>query len=186
MDQHILRNKTITTIAGIATALLLISACGDNSDSPSGGTATTATPRATVTAPFSKLSDLQWLAGHWQTKVPDGIVFEDWVATDATHMSGKSGFIRENDTSVSETISLEQQGGKLLYIPTVKDQNGGQPVPFTLSFATADSFVFANPAHDFPQFISYKKLSSTSLVARISGTVDGKERSEDFPMERVR
>jgi len=87
---------------------------------------------------------------------------------------------------VSETILLEEREGKLLYIPTVKGQNNDQPVPFTLTTAAGDSFVFENPAHDFPGKITYRKTSETTLVAKISGKVNGKEESELFELTKTR
>lgn len=45
--------------------------------------------------------------------------------------------------------------------------------------------VFANPAHDFPQRILYRRVGSDSLVARIEGPRGGQMRGIDFPMRRV-
>lgn len=46
--------------------------------------------------------------------------------------------------------------------------------------------VFENPNHDFPQRIIYRLVTVDSLVARIEGRIDGKERSSDFPYRRAR
>jgi hypothetical protein len=46
--------------------------------------------------------------------------------------------------------------------------------------------IFENPAHDFPQFISYTKITTDSLVAEISGTKNGQARKQRFPMKRIK
>ncbi|MBL0170351.1 MAG: hypothetical protein IPP90_06385 [Gemmatimonadaceae bacterium] len=46
--------------------------------------------------------------------------------------------------------------------------------------------VFNNPAHDFPQQISYRRVGRDSVVARIEGTRGGQVRGVNFPMKRVR
>lgn len=49
----------------------------------------------------------------------------------------------------------------------------------------AEWLVFENPMHDFPQIISYTKITCDSLVAQISGEKNGQERKQAFPMKRV-
>jgi len=139
----------------------------------------------TTKAPADPLTNLHWLAGLWQQQQSDGILYEEWRLNNDGSMSGSSGFIKMNDTIVSETISLEIRDGKVMYIPTVKGQNNGDPIPFTLTTATADSFEVENPAHDFPSRITYHKTSSTSLSAQISGMVHGNRKSETFRMIKV-
>ena len=49
-----------------------------------------------------------------------------------------------------------------------------------------DTIVFENPQHDFPQIISYTKINADSLVAEISGSKNGQELKQTFPMKRVK
>jgi hypothetical protein len=50
----------------------------------------------------------------------------------------------------------------------------------------SDSAVaFANPEHDFPQRILYRRVGADSLIARIEGKQGDKVRGIDFPMTRV-
>lgn len=46
--------------------------------------------------------------------------------------------------------------------------------------------VFSNPAHDFPQQVSYRRVSRDSMVARIEGTRGGQVRGINYPVKRVR
>ncbi|MBX2907792.1 MAG: hypothetical protein KF744_17230 [Taibaiella sp.] len=131
------------------------------------------------------LSDFSWLQGRWEMPMPEGILFEEWVP-DGDTLKGAGGLIRGMDTSVSETIVLTANDTGIFYIPTVKNQNGGAPIAFRLTSIASDSFVFENPAHDFPQAICYKKQGDTAMVARIWGTIKGKTESEQFAMRRAR
>jgi len=60
------------------------------------------------------------------------------------------------------------------------------PVRFATKTISETQLVFENPQHDFPQTISYTKITADSLVAEISGTKNGHERKQIFPMKRVK
>lgn len=124
-----------------------------------------------------------WLIGTWQNKSPEGLLVEKWQKQNDSTYTGKSYFLAGKDTAFAENIVLQQRSGKLYYIPTVKNQNGGKPVKFT---QTGSGLVFTNPAHDYPQKITYKQVKPDSLVAEISGMSKGKFKSEKFPMGRVK
>lgn len=126
-----------------------------------------------------------WLIGTWETRSPRGSLFEEWSRLNKDELSGRSYFIRDGDTVVVETIRLVSEGENLFYIPTVRDQNDGLPVRFSLRSISDTSFVFENPSHDYPQRISYTRISADSLIAEIAGTRGGEERSQRFPMGRV-
>ena len=113
-------------------------------------------------------------------------IYETWSMLNQNELSGKSYMLRGKDTSVFENIKILQEGGKLFYIPTVRNQNKGLPVRFTLTKSQGNELVFENPGHDFPQVITYKQMGKDSLLATISGKKKGKERMESFPMRRVR
>lgn len=155
--------KTRTIITPVA-ALLLLSACGTKQDS-------------TQTA---------WLIGTWENETPSGRVCETWSRAGDNGLSASSYFVNQNDTVVLETIRLVQEEGRWFYIPTVNQQNNNQPVRFAARTISEDQLVFENPEHDFPQTISYTRIGADSLLAEISGTADGKERREAFPMKRVK
>ncbi len=133
--------------------------------------------------------DLQkagWLIGTWKNTTPKGSIFETWSRTGSNELSGKSYMLKEQDTIVFESIRLVQQEEGIFYIPVVKDQNNGAAVRFAATTVSETRLVFENPQHDFPQVISYTKISGDSLIAEISGGRDGKMRKQRFPMVRVR
>jgi hypothetical protein len=133
-----------------------------------------------------RLHQAAWLLGEWKNNTPRGILYEAWQVKNDSTYAGKSSFVVGTDTVSSETVELGVRGGKLLYIPTVRNQNNGQPVTFTETTVTAKVLVFENPAHDFPQRITYTQVTSDSLVAVISGKKGEKEKAIQFPMRRIK
>lgn len=135
---------------------------------------------------YDNLENASWLIGKWQNNSTDGNATEIWEKKNDSTFAGKSYFVTGNDTVSSETISIEQSGNQLFYIPTVKEQNSAQPIKFTLTLSTNKHLVFENPKHDFPQKISYTQITNDSLLAEISGILEGKYNSQKFPLTRVK
>lgn len=133
----------------------------------------------------NEIKKARWLIGTWENKTQRGSMYETWVKISDDELSGKSYMLKEKDTIVFETVRLLQENGLLFYIPEVKNQNSGLPVRFKAKIVSDMELKFENPLHDFPQIISYTKINADSLVAEISGTKNGKERTQKFPMKRV-
>lgn len=134
----------------------------------------------------NNIKKAKWLIGTWENKTPRGSIYETWNKTSDTELAGKSYIVKGQDTIVFENILLVQEQNGLFYIPTVKNQNGGLPVRYAAKTISKAQLVFENPQHDFPQIISYTKITSDSLVAEISGTKNGQERRQMFSMKRVK
>jgi len=134
----------------------------------------------------NNISKAKWLIGTWENQTPRGSIFETWKKVTDTRYEAKSYVVREKDTMIFETITLKVVGSEIHYIPTVKNQNEGLPVIFKAKAFTEDEMIFENPEHDFPQMIAYNRISSDSLVAKISGAKNGQERSQFFPMKKVK
>jgi len=126
-----------------------------------------------------------WLVGTWVNHRPNGDIYENWLKTGDMELTGKSYKLRGGDTVLLETIHLIQKDNVLFFIPVVTDQNGGKPVRFQEISGKADELLFENKQHDFPQFISYRKITTDSLVAEISGNQKGKFQNQIFPMKRL-
>lgn len=135
---------------------------------------------------YSLIKALSWLDGSWQSQSPQGKAIEVWTIQNDSVYAGKSFFVSGSDTLSSETITLEQTGAELNYIPVVKNQNLGKPVKFKLTDTDKDLWVFENPAHDFPTVIKYRRIGQDSLLAEISGMQNGKEEVMQFAMKRQR
>ncbi len=133
---------------------------------------------------FEKIEKMNWLVGNWEQKLPDGTLKETWTKQNDSTFSGDSYFINLKDTVHFESIKLTQRAEELIYIATVVGQNNEEPVEFKLISDADSTFAFENPAHDYPQKITYKKVSETSLIATISGKQQGKQTQESYPMTK--
>jgi hypothetical protein len=138
-----------------------------------------------TTTQTEDIKKADWLIGTWENITPRGSIYESWSKINDNEFSGKSYILRDDETIVSETIQLVQEQDGLFYIPTVKNQNEGLPVRFSTKTISETQMIFENLQHDFPQFISYTKITSDSLVAEIWGMRNGQERKLTFPMKRV-
>jgi Domain of unknown function (DUF6265) len=133
---------------------------------------------------YSDIKKAGWLIGSWQNVSENEISAEIWEKKNDSTFSAKSYVIVKNDTVFSESIRIEQRGNSLFYIPTVKEQNQGHAVEFVLVSSNEDQLVFENLKHDFPQKISYNKITNDSILAEISGIVEGKNKTVRFPFTR--
>lgn len=134
----------------------------------------------------NKIKKAEWLIGTWENKTSKGSIYETWTQKNETEFSGKSYILKDRDTVVFENIRLVQEKDRLYYIPTVKNQNEGIPVRFSAKIITNNLLAFENLQHDFPQIISYTKTGENRLIAEISGTKNGQQRSQIFPMQRIK
>ena len=135
---------------------------------------------------YAKLQKASWLIGSWKGHNPEGNPSEYWEKINDSTFSGRGYFIIGSDTVSSEELRLEQHSDKLFYIPTVKTQNNGEPVKFVMTSSSDNQLVFENPRHDFPQKITYNLIARDSLLAAISGIIDGRESTRQFPMSRIK
>lgn len=135
----------------------------------------------------NEIKKLEWLIGTWETKTPKGSIYETWTVKNSSEFQGKSYYIKNKDTIVSESVRLLEKDKKLHYIVSVVKQHAGLPVDFA-SKNTSDpsSITFENPLNDFPQMITYKKINKDSIVAEISGTMNGKKMKQTFAMRKVK
>jgi hypothetical protein len=131
-----------------------------------------------------KIKSTQWLIGKWENKSADGNLEETWKKVNDSTFQATSYFIKEGDTLHYETVTLQQNGEDLNYNATVKGQNDDKAVTFKLNTEIEKQLVFENLKHDYPQKISYTQITKDSLLAKITGIIDGKSTSEQFPMKK--
>lgn len=124
-----------------------------------------------------------WLVGHWGMMQPGGSLTERWILKNDSTYAGETYFVMGKDTVFAEKISIEQRGGQINYVTVIADQNQGQPTAFRLTKSGKKRLVFENPAHDYPQKITYTRTGN-GILAEISGKQNGKPASEQFPMYR--
>jgi hypothetical protein len=125
---------------------------------------------------------LGWLAGCHEIRAGSRVVHEQWMAPLGGMMMGMSRTVVGDSVREFEHLRIEGRNGKPTY---VAHPSGQAETAFTAETASDTMVVFANPAHDFPQKISYRKVASDSIVARIEGPRGGQVRGINFPMKRV-
>jgi hypothetical protein len=96
-------------------------------------------------------------------------------------MLGMSRTVVAGKTVEYEYLRIEEQDGILVYIAV---PSGQEVAAFRQVELTDSTAVFADPAHDFPQRIRYRRLADGSLLAQIEGEQKGETRVIDFPLRR--
>lgn len=128
---------------------------------------------------------LEWLSGCWAGSMPGGLFYEEtWLPPRANSLFGVSRTTRDGRVTGHEFLRIVQEQDALVYLA---HPSGQQPARFPLTESSDTMVVFANPQHDFPQVIRYRRRGADSLHARVEGPArSGGTRAIDFPMARVR
>jgi hypothetical protein len=128
------------------------------------------------------IGQLAWMTGCWEFTAGERTVEEQWMAPRGGTMLGMSRTLRGDRTVAWETVLLrEDSAGRVSY----NAFPGGQPPAVFPASEVSDSHaVFANPAHDFPQRIIYRRRGEI-LAARVEGQMGGTARGSDFPYRKV-
>ncbi len=129
------------------------------------------------------VSSLGWMAGCWEQVSGGRVTTESWMPPSGGMMVGGSRTVANGQARAFEHLRImtRQEGVVYTAVPS------GQTETDFLAVLVSDSMVtFENPEHDFPQRISYRKLSADSIVARVEGpSDDGSTQGFDVPMGRV-
>lgn len=117
----------------------------------------------------NKLSEFDFLIGTWKMEGKEN--YESWEQLD-NNFKGQSYKIVDGQKIVTEIIALKSDGNRIIYTPTVFDQNEGKPIQFILLKLDKNVFSFENSDHDFPKKIQYKKHSENELLITVLGEND--------------
>jgi hypothetical protein len=98
-------------------------------------------------------------------------------------MIGMSRSVSDGRTVEHEYLRIEVRSGRLVY---VANPAGQAEASFFETEITDRTVVFEAPEHDFPQRITYERMSPRSMLAWIEGDVDGVSRVVEFPMTATR
>lgn len=110
------------------------------------------------------------LVGVWNMRTSQSVITEQWQRLNDSTLQGHTWRITGKDSSLQETMQLVRRGNDIYFIPVIPDQNNGQPVSFKLRVLKLVGFIAENPAHDFPQKITYRFKDEDHLDARVEGT----------------
>lgn len=128
-----------------------------------------------------RILPLSWIEGDWVYNSETGTITESWVKDSDSSYSGEGKFMdKAGKVKSSEKIKLNQRDGYLWYVPVISNQNGGNPVYFKEVSNTPNELVFENLEHDYPQRITYRKVSDTEMIAIVEGKVDNQEYKQEY------
>jgi hypothetical protein len=139
----------------------------------------------TVAAQQAKLSDLDGMAGCWERRdAPKKLlVTEQWMKPAGGAMLGMGRTVRDGKATDWEFMRIEQRGDTLVFIAMPRGNK--TETEFTLTGTVKPGeVVFENPAHDFPQVVSYR-FDARTLTGRIEGKLKDKPTAIDFPFVRT-
>lgn len=128
------------------------------------------------------LARLAWMSGCWQRAAGARIVEEQWMTPRSTIMLGMSRTVNNGKLVEYEQIRLSADGERVTYSAA---PSGQSLADFQSTHVSDSLLVVGNPRHDFPQVISYRRISRDSLLARIEGPMNGSTRAINFPYGRV-
>lgn len=116
------------------------------------------------------VADLGWLSGAWVDRRPDGNWTEEyWTPPRGELMIGAGLSGRGNAVRHFEHMRIfKMPDGRLAFVGM---PNGDPGVRFSLARQSADEIVFENPAHDYPQRVSYRR-DGDRIIATVS-LIDG-------------
>jgi hypothetical protein len=114
----------------------------------------------------SAIDRAAWLAGCWEARAPNRVIVEMWMPPMGGLMVGASRTVVGAAAREFEHLRLRARGDTLVYTAL---PSGQAETDFRATRASADSLVFENQAHDFPQRIIYRRRGADSVVARVEG-----------------
>ncbi|HJQ66723.1 MAG TPA: DUF6265 family protein [Gemmatimonadales bacterium] len=123
-----------------------------------------------------------WLQGCWIQTSPQRTIEEHWMPPRGNSMIGMGRTVRGDSLVEFEVVVVRERGSDLVYEAHPSGQPSAEFVAESLGVA---SVLFANPAHDFPQRVGYRRVSADSLVGWIEGTMGGQNRRIEFPYRRT-
>jgi hypothetical protein len=142
------------------------------------GAASAASPR--------RVHQLRWLSGCWAQRDARSTVEEFWTTPNGGMLFGIGRTIVRRDagdtTASFEVMRIYERGETLVFAAT---PSGQELAEFTEQELTDSTVVFANPMHDFPQFVRYRRRGSQYLHARVDGKMGGKDQAFDARYRRV-
>jgi hypothetical protein len=135
-----------------------------------------------LSAQGTPLQNVRWLEGCWQLVRGTTTTVERWLAPANGEMAGESWTIANGSERPGEMLRLLTRGDTLIYQASPAGQATTQ---FRTTSSTGSEVIFANPEHDFPQRIVYRRVGPDSVIARIEGDRAGRRQPVSYPYAKV-
>lgn len=125
----------------------------------------------TVSSQSRGLERVQWLVGCWEQQSNNRRTIEIWEAPRGGVMAGGSFVVTDTSIRETEQIRLWAAGDTLIYEahPATQARTQFRAVP-----VNDRELVFANPEHDFPQRVIYRRVGNDSVIAVTEGDRPGR------------
>ena len=164
---------------GLLVVLALGASLGCGGGRGRGATDTSPEPAIPPGDGVGAVDELAWLASSWRTQDGTEITLEAWSGPRGGVLYGYSHTSVGGEMVHHELLRIWRRGGELSLLAA---PSGQAPASFALVESGAGHAAFANPSHDFPKRIEYRR-DGDRLVARISGDAD--QRSAEWRYERA-
>ncbi len=128
------------------------------------------------------LEGLSWLSGCWRADLEGTVLEEHWSTPVGGTMVGFSRAVEQDETVFIEFSSIARTEEGVFYTAFIIA--GNQITPFKMVALDSSEVIFTNPDHDFPQTITYQRLSAEELLIRLQGVENGQEKEESYAMKR--
>jgi hypothetical protein len=92
---------------------------------------------------------------------------EEWTVIGPNHLKGRGFEVKGRDTLVYEILELKKINGTITYLADVEQVMGQGIIDFPLVSHTSHSMTFINQKHDYPQVLSYEKVSDDSMKVTV-------------------
>jgi hypothetical protein len=143
---------------------------------------TPSTPPADAPAASGGLAALEFMTGSWASTTPEGQTEEMWTAPRGGTMLGVGRVVAGERTAFFEFMTIEEQAEGIVLTAMPR---GAKGVPFKLVEIQGGQAIFANPDHDFPKRIIYRKEPNGMLAARVDGGPEPNAKAESYRYVRV-
>ena len=132
-----------------------------------------------------EIRKMDWLIGSRSIEQNGFTTFEDWKKAENGELQGRSYILTDKDTQVVEFITIKVIDGVINYIPTVINQNVGNPPHFKMVSTDFEKLEFENKEHDFPTKICYYR-DGENINAWIERDVEGTTKKIEFFMTNIK
>jgi len=129
------------------------------------------------------LKKFDWMLGKWRGGNDSVVMHEEWNTLSDTAMDGVGTVTVKGDTTFSENIKLHIKDADIFYQVTGAGNIG--VVDFKFTGIVKDTFIFENPAHDFPQKIAYIKTPN-GMYVKVDGMDNGMYHKEEFDFNKAK
>jgi hypothetical protein len=131
----------------------------------------------------SGVDALAWVSGSWTMTRGASVIEEHWTKPAGGSLIGMSRTLKGDRTAFFEFLRIETRPDGIFY---VAQPRGRPPVDFKLVEQKEGFVAFANPQHDFPQRVTYTRVTDDHMVAEVSGPQGGKTVAERFEYRRMK